>query len=247
MCCVKILILHSRDIFLDLSAKYISIYYINGQIQKYVPTYEQNHPPFTNKPCALMKDKFVSLLNATGRQGINSVITYLEKVGFFEAPASINRHLSYEGGLVEHSLNVYRMAMMLREQMILMKPDTAEQLTKESITIAALLHDVCKANIYKQAKKWRKDEQNRWEQYDTYEADYSRFPLGHGEKSVIMLLRLGLQLTNDEVLAIRWHMGAWNLPFQSYEDKCNISEASDHPLTAIIQAADGLATHIMEK
>lgn len=194
-----------------------------------------------------MKDKFISLLRSTDRQGVDSVIAYLEKVGFFEAPASVNRHLSYEGGLVEHSLNVHRMAMMLRGQMIEIKPELAEQLAEDSVTIAALLHDVCKANIYKTAKKWRKDEQNRWEQYDTYEADYSRFPLGHGEKSVIMLLRLGLTLTNDEILAIRWHMGAWNLPFQSYEDKCNISEASDHPLTAVIQAADGLATHILEK
>ncbi len=194
-----------------------------------------------------MKDKFISLLRSTDRQGVDSVIAYLEKVGFFEAPASVNRHLSYEGGLVEHSLNVHRMAMMLRGQMIEIKPELAEQLAEDSVTIAALLHDVCKANIYKTAKKWRKDEQNRWEQYDTYETDYSRFPLGHGEKSVIMLLRLGLTLTNDEILAIRWHMGAWNLPFQSYEDKCNISEASDHPLTAVIQAADGLATHILEK
>lgn len=194
-----------------------------------------------------MKEQFISLLQATGRQGIDKVTEYLDKVGFFEAPASVNRHLSYEGGLAEHSLNVQRMAMMLREQMIAMRPETAGQLAEDSITIAALLHDVCKANIYKKAKKWRKDEQNRWEQYDTYEADYSRFPLGHGEKSVIMLLRLGLELTNDEIMAIRWHMGAWNLPFQSYEDKCNISEASDHPLTAIIQAADGLATHILEK
>lgn len=195
----------------------------------------------------IMKDKYISLLRSTDRQGIDSVIAYLEKVGFFEAPASVNRHLSYVGGLVEHSLNVHRMAMMLRGQMVEMKPELAEQLAEDSVTIAALLHDVCKANIYKTAKKWRKDEQNRWEQYDTYEADYSRFPLGHGEKSVIMLLRLGLTLTNDEILAIRWHMGAWNLPFQSYEDKCNISEASDHPLTAVIQAADGLATHILEK
>lgn len=194
-----------------------------------------------------MKEQFISLLQATGRQGIGNVTSYLEKVGFFEAPASVNRHLSSEGGLLEHSLNVQRMAIMLRSQMIEMKPEMASQLSEDSVTIAALLHDVCKANIYKKAKKWRKDEQNRWEQYDTYEADYSRFPLGHGEKSVIMLLRLGLELTNDEILAIRWHMGAWNLPFQSYEDKCNISEASDHPLTAIIQAADGLATHILEK
>lgn len=194
-----------------------------------------------------MKEEFVSLLRSTGRTGIDGVVAYLEKVGFFKAPASVSRHLSREGGLLEHSLNVHRMAAMLREQMIAMRPEVKQQLPNESIVIASLLHDVCKANVYKKAKKWRKDEQNRWEQYNTYDTDYSRFPVGHGEKSVIMLLRLGLELTNDEVIAIRWHMGAWNLSFQSYEDKCNISEASDHPLTAVLQAADALATHILEK
>ena len=122
-----------------------------------------------------------------------------------------------------------------------------EIMPEDSVTIAALLHDVCKANIYKTVQKWRKDENNRWESYDAYDTDYSRFPVGHGEKSVIMLLRLGLQLTNDEIIAIRWHMGAWNLPMQSYEDKQNISVAYDGcPLAAIIQAADALATHILE-
>ncbi len=194
-----------------------------------------------------MKQQFISLLKATWRRGMDTVIDYLDKGGFFEAPASINRHLCHDGGLAEHSLNVYRMAMMLREQTVAMRPEVADSLKEDSVVIAALLHDVCKSNIYKKAQKWRKDAQNRWEQYDTYEADYSRFPAGHGEKSVIMLLRLGLDLSNDEILAIRWHMGAWNLPFQSYEDKCNISEANEHPLTAILQSADLLASHILER
>ncbi|MBR3445709.1 MAG: HD domain-containing protein [Prevotella sp.] len=194
-----------------------------------------------------MKEQFIKLLQATKRTGIESVVSYLEQAGFFLAPASVSRHLSHEGGLLEHSLNVWKMAQMLRMQTIGMRPELEKQLPEDSITIAALLHDVCKANIYKTVQKWRKDENNRWESYDAYDTDYSRFPVGHGEKSVIMLLRLGLQLTNDEIIAIRWHMGAWNLPMQSYEDKQNISVAYDGcPLAAIIQAADALATHILE-
>ncbi len=194
-----------------------------------------------------MKEQFIKLLQATKRTGIESVVSYLEQAGFFLAPASVSRHLSHEGGLLEHSLNVWKMAQMLRMQTISMRPELEKQLPEDSVTIAALLHDVCKANIYKTVQKWRKDENNRWESYDAYDTDYSRFPVGHGEKSVIMLLRLGLQLTNDEIIAIRWHMGAWNLPMQSYEDKQNISVAYDGcPLAAIIQAADALATHILE-
>ena len=193
-----------------------------------------------------MKDEFVSLLQSTGRTGVDSVVEYLDKSGFFIAPASVSRHLSHDGGLLEHSMNVYRMAVAMRDQMLSLRPDVAGKLPHESIVIAALLHDVCKANIYRKITKYRKDENNRWEAYDGYDADYSRFPLGHGEKSVVMLLRLGLELTNDEILAIRWHMSAWDLAFQSYESKCNISAASDVPLVAVIQAADALAAHILE-
>ncbi|MDY6205498.1 MAG: HD domain-containing protein [Prevotella sp.] len=194
-----------------------------------------------------MKQSFINLLRSTNRPGIENVIEYLDKSGFFTAPASVSRHLSYDGGLVEHSLNVYRMARMLAQQTAEMKPELSERLPEDSIVIASLLHDVCKSNIYRKAQKWKKDEQGRWETYDAFDCDYTRFPVGHGEKSVIMLLRLGLELTNDEVLAIRWHMGAWNLAMHSYEDKTNLAAAcAQSPLTSIIQAADGLATHLLE-
>ncbi len=193
-----------------------------------------------------MKTEFIELLRSTGRKGMENVIDYLERSGFFQAPASVNRHLSYDGGLLEHSMNVYRVAVKLRESMILVKAELEAQLPAESIAIATLLHDVCKSAIYKKKEKFRKDANDRWEKYIGYEPDYSRFPVGHGEKSVIMLLRLGLELTNDEILAIRWHMSAWDLPFQSYEQKSNVSEASDVPLVALTQAADGLATHLLE-
>ena len=127
------------------------------------------------------------------------------------------------------------------------KPELAEQVTRDNLIIAALLHDICKANIYQTVTKYRKDAQNNWETYETYTTDYSEFPVGHGEKSVIRLLQLGLQLTDDEILAIRWHMTAWELPFQSGEAKAYLNAAKDKcPLLTIIQTADGLASAILE-
>lgn len=194
-----------------------------------------------------MEEQFIRLLQSTGRNGMDAVTDYLRKSGFFIAPASVKRHLAYDGGLAEHSMNVYNVAMMLYGDLTRVAPDAVKDINEDNVTIAALLHDICKANIYKKILKWRKDEtNNKWERYEAYEADYSRFPIGHGEKSVIMLLRLGLELTNDEIIAIRWHMGAWDLA-QTYEAMNNISEGNGHPLTAILQAADTLATHIIEK
>ena len=195
-----------------------------------------------------MKQQFLQLLRSTNRQGIENVINWLEESDFFEAPASTMFHGNYAGGLLEHSMNVAIMAHDVHEMLCKRKPELAEQVSRDNIIIAALLHDICKANIYQKTTKYRKDENNAWETYDTYGVDYSEFPVGHGEKSVIRLLQLGMQLTDDEILAIRWHMTAWELAFQSPEQKSNLQMARDTaPLCAIIQAADGLSTALLEK
>ena len=149
--------------------------------------------------------------------------------------------------MLEHSLNVCKVGLILREQMLALKPDLEESLNKESVIIAALLHDICKADIYQKCIRKRKDRLGQWVDYETYELDYSDFPLGHGEKSVIVLLRMGLDLSDDEIMAIRWHMSAWDLPFQSPDLKANFDTAKRLcPLCSLIQAADGLASNLLE-
>lgn len=193
------------------------------------------------------RSEFVELLYSTGREGMDEVIGQLEELGFFQAPASSKFHLNHEGGLLEHSLNVCKVGLMLREQMLALKPDLKESLNKESVIIAALLHDICKADIYQKCIRKRKDRLGQWVDYETYELDYSDFPLGHGEKSVIVLLRMGLDLSDDEIMAIRWHMSAWDLPFQSPDLKANFDTAKRLcPLCSLIQAADGLASNLLE-
>ena len=195
-----------------------------------------------------LKQQFQEKLLSTKRDGIENVIKHLDRLGFFTAPASTKFHLSVKGGLMEHSWNVCNTALMLREQMIQMKPELADKLPEESVVIASLLHDVCKSNIYKDAILNRKNDQGYWEKVPGYEVDYSSLPLGHGEKSVIMLLTLGLKLTKDEMLAIRWHMTTWELAFQSPEQKSNLQKAREiAPLCAIIQAADGLSSALLEE
>lgn len=193
------------------------------------------------------KELFTQLLIGTGRNGIEKVIEVLDKLGFFNAPASSRFHLAEEGGLLQHSLNVYEQAMQIRAVQVKMFPKLNNRLCKDSIAIAALLHDVCKAEVYKQVEKFRKDKDNRWEKYLVYENDQSYCPLGHGEKSVIRLLLIGLDLTEDEIYAIRWHMAAWDL--SDYRDsRDSFGKACDKcPLLSVIIAADELATRITEK
>ena len=189
--------------------------------------------------------QFKNLLIMTKRDNINKVISNLEDIGFFQAPASTKFHGSYDGGLVEHSLNVYTQARYLFEVVKRVRPDVASTIKEENLIISSLLHDICKSKLYYKIKKWRKDANNKWEEYETYEKSYKDLPIGHGEKSVVMLLNWGFKLTEDEILAIRWHMGGFDI--NEYQDsKLSFNAASEKPLTAIIVAADWLASRISE-
>lgn len=193
------------------------------------------------------QQEFEALLRSTGREGIEYVIEDLEKDGFFEAPASSGHHLNIQGGLCQHSLNVCKAGLMIWEGLKTLDPSGVNNVKRESVIIATLLHDVCKTDIYKRTVKKRKNKLGQWEDSEGYSVSYKDFPMGHGEKSVIMLLCSGLELHDDEMLAIRWHMGAWGINMNSYEDLRNYDTARQkYPLCSIIQSADSLAAAIME-
>lgn len=194
------------------------------------------------------KDEFIELLRSTSREGVEDLLVALEDMGFFTAPASSNHHLNVEGGLVEHSLNTCKAALMVWEGMIGLEPGLAKEVERESVIIASLLHDVCKSDIYFRTIKKRKTALGTWEDSEGYKVSYKNFPMGHGEKSVILLLCNGIALTDDEMLAIRWHMGAWGINMNSYEDqRCFDTSQKLYPLVTIVQAADKLAANIMER
>lgn len=194
------------------------------------------------------KEEFVKLLKSTGREGVDDVIEELERLGFFSAPASAGHHLNVESGLVQHSLNTCKAAFAIWEGMKALEPSLDTEVKKESIIISALLHDVCKADIYKRSVKKRKNKLGQWEDCEGYKVSYKDFPMGHGEKSLVVILLSGLELYDDEMLAIRWHMGAWGLNQNSFEDVRNYDTAQkEYPLVAIIHAADVMAANVMER
>ena len=148
---------------------------------------------------------------------------------------------------MRHSLNVCDAALELRELALKQRPDLKDVLTRESVIIVSLLHDICKADIYKPTVK-RRLVGGVWTDVDTYDVVYSNFPMGHGEKSAIMALWAGLDITKEELMAIRWHMTAWDLPFQSTEATKSLNTARDtNPLCALLQLADGFAAQIYER
>lgn len=194
------------------------------------------------------KEEFCSLLRSTGREGVEGLIEDITRQGFFEAPASAGHHLNVEGGLAMHSLNSCKAALAVWEGMQKVEPSLATEVTRESIIIATLLHDLCKIDIYRRSVKKRKNALGQWEDAEGYKVTYSNFPMGHGEKSVILALCSGIELSDDEMLAIRWHMGAWGVNQNSFEECKNYDAARKlYPLVAIVQTGDSLAAALMER
>ena len=195
-----------------------------------------------------IKEEFVELLRSTGRDGVEDLLEGLEEMGFFTAPASANHHLNTEGGLVQHSLNTCKAALMVWEGMKTLEPSLEREVGRDSVIIDSQLHDVCKSKIYFRAVKKRKNVLGQWEDSEGYKVSYKNFPMGHGEKSVILLLCNGLEMSDDEMLAIRWHMGAWGINMNSFEDQRSFDTSQKlYPLVSIIQVADKLAANIMER
>lgn len=203
----------------------------------------------TKQEIETLKAEFISLLKSTGREGVDELIEMLDegKLHFFNAPASVNHHLNSDGGLLLHSLNTCKAGLKLREMVIEIKPELEGQLNRDSIIIATLLHDICKADIYSPTVKKQRGTDGIWRDVNTYEVSYSNFPMGHGEKSAMLALMSGLEIYDDELLAIRWHMTAWDLPMQSLELKRCLNTARDeHPLCSLVQLADGIAANLIE-
>ena len=188
---------------------------------------------------------FDSLLMSTNRTGMDKVIEYIRRTDFYNAPASAKYHSNYETGLLDHSLMVYNLAEAFFDKMKIIDPELAVSIPEESIIVSSLLHDVCKICFYRKTIKWKKNEHNDWMQYDGYEIEDS-FPIGHGEKSVIMLLKLGLDINPCEMLAIRYHMGFWGE--SNTEFKIAMKSAIKMcPLVVLLQQADCAATMMFEK
>ncbi len=178
-----------------------------------------------------MKEKFIELLRSTKREGIDELINFLEKTDFFTAPASTKFHNSFEGGLLAHSMNVYSALKQL----------VGDQWNEDTIIITSLLHDICKLNMYKVDYRNKKDETGTWVKEPYYTTD-DMIPLGHGEKSVMMISEF-IKLTKEELYAIRWHMGGYE-PKENYS---YISKAYEkYPLAVYTHMADLMATYIIE-
>lgn len=144
--------------------------------------------------------------------------------GFFSQAASTKFHLAYEGGLFEHSVNVYEALNNLTQKLNL------NWSRKESVFIIGMFHDLCKIDQYIVTA----DKQYKWN---------SSADPRHAIKSIALLEQF-IDLTDEEHTCIEFHMGA-------FTDKSEWNKFSDaikkYPNVLYTHTADMIASKIIEK
>ena len=141
--------------------------------------------------------------------------------GFFTAPASAKYHGNYEGGLFDHSYLVAQHLCDLTEQCGL------QWERPRSPVLVGLFHDLCKIDQYKKA-------------VGEYEYTTDTMLKGHGDKSVMMLSHY-FRLTEEEIMCIRYHMGAF-----CDKEEWGYYTRAVHKYTNVLftHTADMLASHV---
>ena len=200
------------------------------------------------------KEEFISLINSINRDfDKEKLINWLEnKSDFFTAPASTKYHCSYEGGLCEHSLNVYYALRNLNYGYMPELVATSEEIEQgihkykydeDTLKIVGLLHDISKANYYEMFSRNVKDKDGNWKQAQDYKIKEDRFIYGNDEQNTEFMVSTFIPLTVDEKVALLHKSGG--KAFDSTQE--NIPTIfSKYQLAALLHCADMLSCYILE-
>lgn len=161
---------------------------------------------------------------------------WLIENGFFTAPASTKFHSNYEGGLFDHSYEVARTLVHLtvRNNLTWENPN--------SPLIVGMFHDLCKIDNYRHPEAGRTLDGHVI--YDPMSWEYNPNTLfkGHGAKSV-MLLSQFYTMTEEEIAAITYHMGAFT---EKEEWRDYTGAVNKYTNVLWTHHADMIASHVME-
>lgn len=175
-------------------------------------------------------NKFKSIMTTESGDPIltPSAIENLINKGFFNMPASTKHHGNYEGGLFDHCFSVTNSLLEMTKRLDL------KWSRPESPKIVGMFHDLCKIDSYVVISHPKDPNvQFGWNPDQSFS--------GHGDKSILLLAQI-MQLTEEEVYCIRYHMGAftdkeeWN----QYTKACSL-----YPNVLWTHTADMVASNIM--
>ncbi len=180
-------------------------------------------------------NQYIRIMSEAGHSLVSSEITdWLMDNGFFTAPASTKYHGNYEGGLYDHSYAVTEALVAFTKNNHLVWKDP------RSPYIVGMFHDLCKIDQYRNPMSGILADGREVVNPDAWEYNPETLLKGHGDKSV-MLLSQFMSLTEEEILCIRYHMGA----FVEKEEWRDYTRAVNNYATVLwTHTADMLASHV---
>lgn len=211
-------------------------------VGKYIDDAWLNYTNPTNDILLNLKEVYKSIImgiqymkydDVKAAQMCERTISWLDSTDFFTAPASTIYHDSEQGGLLKHTLKVVNRMIELLTISVLSNVSLVDAIT------TAMVHDWCKIDFYESYMKNVKNEDTGvWEKVQAYRHKSPNLPFGHGVTSLFIAQKF-FKLSVEQSLAIRWHMGEYNV---ADSEKYDLMEANERfPSVQLLQLADRLA------
>lgn len=213
----------------------------------------------TKKEIQKNKEDFIELFEKViipQYPNAKELLNWIQTTDFFEAPASAKYHSAFPGGLCLHSLLVYdRMLEQVDSYKSYKDNFSMEEdlgTTEAGLALISLCHDLCKIDTYETYWQNVKEYSENGKQYDNVgnfdwvqKLGYKyneKLTLGHGSKSLYILMKYIKDLSIAEVSAVYHHMGG-----MGESEKGFAEAASKYPLVLMLHLADMLATFLDEQ
>lgn len=173
-----------------------------------------------------------------------SMIKHMEE-NYVMAPASSKTwyHSAFPGGYVDHVNRVVEYAV--KQMRLYQEMGGTIDFTEQELVFAALFHDLGKMgdgdrpNYITQTDKWRQDKLSEKYTYNP-ELDFMLIP----DRSLYILQKFGIKVTQKEFLAIRLHDGVFDKANEAYFFSNMESSRQKTSLISILHSADFLASKV---
>ena len=188
--------------------------------------------------------KIVETYIGDRKEQVLSMIKHMEDT-YVMAPASGKTwyHSAFPGGYVDHVNRVVEYAV--KQSRLYQEMGGTLDYTEEELVFAALFHDLGKMgdgdrpNYIPQTDKWRQDKLSEMYTYNP-DLDFMLIP----DRSLFILQKFGIKVTQKEFLGIRLHDGVFDKANEAYFFSNVESSRQKTSIISVLHTADFLASKV---
>ena len=178
------------------------------------------------------------------KDSVKDMLKHMEEI-YIMAPASGKTwfHNAFAGGYVDHVNRVVEYAV--KQSRLYEEMGGLIDYTEEELVFAALFHDLGKLgdgdspNYIPQTDKWRQDKLSEMYTYNS-ELDFMLIP----DRSLFILQKFGIKVSQKEFLAIRCHDGVFDKANEAYFFSNVESSRQKTSIISVLHTADFLASKV---